>query len=118
MSAYVVMIREHVTDQAEMDTYARLAPRAREGHDIERLAFYGALDTLEGAPPDGVVIHRFPTMEDTRSLVGRAVIPAARVLHGQPGLRGCACPPPARRGVPRLHRRRRRCKAGGLIAAA
>lgn len=31
MSAYVAMIRERVTDQAEMDTYARLASRAREG---------------------------------------------------------------------------------------
>ena len=84
MSAYVVMIREHVTDQAEMDTYARLAPRARKGHDIERLAFYGALDTLEGAPPDGVVIHRFPTMEDARRWYDSPAYEAARV-HRQRG---------------------------------
>lgn len=79
MSAYVVMIRERVTDQAEMDTYARLAPLAREGHDIERLAFYGALDTLEGAPADGVVINRFPTIEDARRWYDSSAYKAARV---------------------------------------
>ncbi|MDX3775418.1 DUF1330 domain-containing protein [Chromatiaceae bacterium AAb-1] len=66
MSAYVVMIRERVTDPAQMENYARLAPLARAGHDIERLAFYGALEVLEGAPLDGVVINRFPTMAAAR----------------------------------------------------
>ncbi|WP_439892808.1 DUF1330 domain-containing protein (plasmid) [Ralstonia sp. 25C] len=84
MGAYVVMIRERVTDQAEMDTYARLAPLAREGHDIERLAFYGALDALEGAPADGVVINRFPTMEDARRWYDSSAYKAARV-HRQRG---------------------------------
>lgn len=78
MSAYVLMIRERVIDQAEMDSYARLAPLAREGHDIERLAFYGALDTLEGAAADGVVINRFPTMEDARRWYDSAAYQAAR----------------------------------------
>lgn len=54
------MIRERVTDPAEMQRYAQLAPRAREGRDIARLAFYGALEALEGEQPDGVVITRFP----------------------------------------------------------
>lgn len=40
MSAYVMMLREHVTDPAEVKTYARLAPLAREGHHIERLAVW------------------------------------------------------------------------------
>lgn len=84
MSAYVVMIRERVTDQAEMDIYARLAPFAREGHDIERLAFYGMLDVLEGAPADGVVINRFPTMEDARRWYDSAAYQSARV-HRQRG---------------------------------
>jgi uncharacterized protein (DUF1330 family) len=62
MSAYVVMIRECVTDSAEMQSYAQLAPRAREGRDIVPLAFYGALEALEGEQPDGIVITRFPSM--------------------------------------------------------
>lgn len=84
MSAYVVMIRERVSDPAEKDSYARLAPLAREGHDIERLAFYGALDTLEGAATDGVVITRFPSMEDARRWYDSAAYQAARV-HRQRG---------------------------------
>lgn len=84
MSAYVVMIRERVTEAAEMETYARLAPLARTGHDIERLAFYGALDVLEGAASDGVVINRFPTMEDARRWYDSAAYQAARV-HRQSG---------------------------------
>ncbi|WP_001277468.1 DUF1330 domain-containing protein [Vibrio mimicus] len=83
MSAYVVMIRERVTDQAELDNYARLAPLAREGHSIERLAFYGALDTLEGEPVDGVVIHKFRTMEDAHRWYRSSAYRAARVhRHG------------------------------------
>ncbi|MCH9783509.1 MAG: DUF1330 domain-containing protein [Gammaproteobacteria bacterium] len=66
MSAYVVMIRERVTDPAEMEAYGRLAPRAREGHDISPLAFYGAIDALEGAGAEGVAILRFPTLEEAR----------------------------------------------------
>lgn len=84
MSAYVVMIRERVTDQAAMDTYARLAPLAREGHNIERLAFYGELDMLEGAPVDGVVINRFATLEDARRWYDSSAYQAARV-HRQRG---------------------------------
>lgn len=67
MSAYVVFIREHTTDAAEMEQYARTAPAARTGHDITRLAFYGKLDVLEGAPTEGVAILRFPDMAAARA---------------------------------------------------
>lgn len=67
MSAYVVMIREHVTDTAELDAYARLAPAARAGHAITSLAFYGSVDVLEGDPLAGVVIHQFPSMAAARA---------------------------------------------------
>ncbi len=84
MSAYVVMVRERVTDPAEMDTYARLAPLARERHHVERLAFYGTLDVLEGAPADGLVISRFPTAEEARRWYDSPAYRAARV-HRQRG---------------------------------
>jgi len=63
MSAYVVMIRERVTDEAELEAYRQLAPAARAGHAITPLAFYGKVDVLEGEPVAGVVIHQFASME-------------------------------------------------------
>ena len=66
MTAYVVMIRERVADQSELDVYAQKARLAREGHPMERLAFYGNLEGLEGPPIDGSVILSFSTMEDAR----------------------------------------------------
>ena len=84
MSAYLVMVRERVTDTAEMDTYSKLAPLAREGHHIERLAFYGALEVLDGSAADGVVINRFATVEAARRWYDSPAYRAARV-HRQRG---------------------------------
>ena len=84
MSAYVVMIRERVSDPAEMETYGRMAPAAREGHELTPLAFYGALDVLEGPPVEGIVIHRFPTIADARRWYDSPAYQAARV-HRQQG---------------------------------
>lgn len=67
MSAYVVFIREKTTDQTQMDQYAQAAPTARAGHDITRLAFYGALEVLEGPAAEGVAILRFPDMAAARA---------------------------------------------------
>jgi uncharacterized protein (DUF1330 family) len=67
MSAYVVMIRERVTDAAELKAYQQLAPAARAGHAITPLAFYGNVDVLEGDPVAGVVIHQFPSVEAARA---------------------------------------------------
>src|SRR4051812_28577196 len=67
MSAYVIFIREATTDAAELQQYAQKAPAARTGHDITRLAFYGQLDVLEGAPAEGVAILRFPDMAAARA---------------------------------------------------
>ena len=84
MSAYVVMLREQVTDPAEMEVYGRMAPSAREGHDLTPVAFYGALDVLEGPPVEGVVILRFPTMEEARRWYDSPAYKAART-HRQRG---------------------------------
>jgi len=66
MTAYVVMTRERVTNPAELEVYAQKARAAREGHPMERLAFYGDIDVLEGSPIDGCVILSFPTITDAR----------------------------------------------------
>ncbi|MGP2438617.1 DUF1330 domain-containing protein [Streptomyces sp. JW3] len=63
MSAYVIMIREHLRDTAELDIYTAGARAARAGHDITPLAAYGRIDVLEGPPAEGVLINRFPTRE-------------------------------------------------------
>ncbi|HSI28552.1 MAG: DUF1330 domain-containing protein [Methylophilus sp.] len=67
MTAYVVMMREQTTDQAEMDIYASKAPLAREGHSVTPLARYGALDILEGPAFEGCLIHRFATTEAAKA---------------------------------------------------
>lgn len=84
MSAYVVMIRERVGDPAEMAIYGQTAPLARPGHAITPLAFYGALDVLEGPSMEGVVIHRFPTMAQARAWYDSPAYQAARI-HRQRG---------------------------------
>lgn len=67
MSAYVVMLRERVTDPAELALYAGSARAARAGHDVTPVVGYGAMQTLEGAAFDGVLIHRFPSVADARA---------------------------------------------------
>lgn len=60
------MIRERVTDPAEMAIYGRMAP-------------------LEGDAIEGVVIHRFPAIEEAQRWYNSAAYQAARI-HRQ---RGC-----------------------------
>ena len=98
MSAYVVMIRERVSNPAEMETYAQLAPLARQGQTITPLAFYGALEVLEGDAPDGVVILHFPSVEEARRWYDSPAYQAALVhrrrgadyrvfiVEGKPGI--------------------------------
>lgn len=63
MSVYVVMLREQLEDPAGLEAYTVLARRARQGHPVTPVVGYGAIQTLEGDPFDGVLIHRFPTAE-------------------------------------------------------
>ncbi len=67
MSAYVVFIRDRITDPAEMEIYARKAGAARGDTPPKPLAFYGASETLEGPTADGVVILEFPDMAAARN---------------------------------------------------
>jgi uncharacterized protein (DUF1330 family) len=60
MTAYIVFTRERLRDPAEMAVYSGKAGPSLAGHEAQPLAFYGANETLEGAPIDGAVIVAFP----------------------------------------------------------
>lgn len=70
MTAYVVMIRDRMIDPEAMATYAQLARKARGGTSPKPLAFYGALEVLEGTDADGMVILAFEDMQAARRWYG------------------------------------------------
>ncbi|MFK3796947.1 DUF1330 domain-containing protein [Pseudomonas sp. NPDC088444] len=78
MSAYVIFIRDNTTDPTALQQYADMAPAARAGHDITRVAFYGALDVLEGPTAEGAAILRFPDMAAARAWYDSPAYQAAR----------------------------------------
>ncbi|MFN3523468.1 MAG: DUF1330 domain-containing protein [Phenylobacterium sp.] len=63
MAAYVIFIRESMTDPDAFALYGPMSREARGDHAITPLAFYGNLEVLEGAPAEGVVVLQFPSME-------------------------------------------------------
>ena len=72
MPAYIITYRESpVRDQAAIEEYSRRnrenAAAFQEQFGIRPLVVYGASEGLEGDNPDGIVILRFPTMEDARA---------------------------------------------------
>jgi uncharacterized protein (DUF1330 family) len=64
MSAFMVYVRDRILDPAEMKIYEDIAPAASSGHPMTPLAYYGAVETLEGPTVDGAVIVQFPSMAD------------------------------------------------------
>jgi len=67
MAAYVIFMREKTKDTAELDIYRQKVVAAREGHNIKALARYSKVESLEGAPVEGVVILEFPTFEEAKA---------------------------------------------------
>ena len=67
MSTYVVYVRDRITDPEEFKKYENSAGAASAGHPVTPLAFYGAVETLEGPPVDGAVILQFPTLADAKA---------------------------------------------------
>jgi uncharacterized protein (DUF1330 family) len=67
MPAYIVFIKEEVTDQAELDTYSSKVAHSFTGRDVKFLATYGAIETLEGPAVQGAVILEFPDSEAARA---------------------------------------------------
>lgn len=62
MTAYIVFTRERLRNPAEMEIYSGKAGPSLAGHEAKPLAYYGAHETLEGAPIDGAVIVSFADM--------------------------------------------------------
>lgn len=67
MTVFFVSIRERVTDAEQLQKYGEGVPATLEGHDVQHLAVYGAIDTLEGDPVDGVVILKFGSRAEARA---------------------------------------------------
>jgi uncharacterized protein (DUF1330 family) len=72
MSAYIIVYRETpIRDEAAIAKYSQRnhanAAAWRENMGIEPLVAYGAIEALEGNAPDGVVVLRFPTVEQARA---------------------------------------------------
>ena len=65
--AYVIFIKESMHDEVEMGLYNSAVGSSFKGHSPSFLAAYGALEVLEGAPAEGVVILEFADMEKARA---------------------------------------------------
>jgi uncharacterized protein (DUF1330 family) len=59
-------LSEETTNQVELDTYARKAQAAAEGHNVSFLALYGKHEVLEEPTMEGAAVLRFPTIEEAR----------------------------------------------------
>ena len=79
MTAYVVFIKDGVTDQAEFDQYGAKAGASTAGHPLKPLAFYGANETWEGPKAEGLVIIEFPDIEAARAWYTSPAYEAAKV---------------------------------------
>ena len=62
MPVLAIFIRDAMHDPDEFKIYSRKSGAARGDHPIKALAYYGALEVLEGPPADGVVVVEFPDM--------------------------------------------------------
>lgn len=83
MTAYVILIREKLRDEAAMARYGEAAKAARGDHKITPLAFYGAHEVTEGADADGVVILAFPGMAEAKAWYDSPAYTAARAHRFQ-----------------------------------
>ncbi|MBS3929128.1 MAG: DUF1330 domain-containing protein [Sphingomonadales bacterium] len=78
MPAYIVFIKEREHDAGAMATYATAAGPSLGGHSAKPLAYYGAIETLEGPEAQGSVIIEFPDMEAARAWYQSDAYQAAR----------------------------------------
>jgi uncharacterized protein (DUF1330 family) len=68
MAAYVIFIRENaIRDQPAMDRYRGSNRAGVPQPKPVPLVVYGAIETREGAAPDGVVVLQFDTLEDAKA---------------------------------------------------
>ena len=67
MAAYVVFAREKTLDRSELEVYWSKVRATMEGHPIKVLAAYGRHVTLEGPEVEGIVIAKFPSLQEARA---------------------------------------------------
>jgi uncharacterized protein (DUF1330 family) len=85
MAVYVLFLREgQIRNPSEMEIYQRMARQIAPHPKLTALAAYGAMQALEGEPPDGVVLLQFPTVEDAKDWYHSPAYQAA-VPHRQKG---------------------------------
>lgn len=68
MAAYMIFFREgEIVDPEAMTAYQNSNRGTRGDFKLEPLVVYGNMETLEGEAPDGVVVLKFPTVEDAKA---------------------------------------------------
>ncbi len=68
MPVYMLFIRESaIRDQAEIDQYSRMNRESPRDPNLKPLVVYGAIEAVEGTPPDGMVMLQFPSVEDAKA---------------------------------------------------
>ena len=67
MSAYFISFRDTMKDAARYAAYAQKAGASMAGREAKVIVANGAVTPLEGAPPDGVVIIEFPSVEAAKA---------------------------------------------------
>ena len=67
MTAYFISFRDTMKDPARYAAYAQKAGGSMAGREARVIVANGAVTPLEGAPPDGVVIIEFPTVEAAKA---------------------------------------------------
>lgn len=69
-AAYIVFVKEAVSNEGEMTQYKAKVGRSFVGRKVDFLAVYGEFEALEGPAIEGVVILKFPSMEAARDWYG------------------------------------------------
>lgn len=68
MAAYVIITRESpFRDEEAYAEYRRTSGQARGDFKMKPVVVYGALEPLEGKPPEGVVMLEFPTVAEAKA---------------------------------------------------
>ena len=68
MPAYMIFIREEpIHDAQAMAEYQQKNRENTGDFKLKPLAVYGAMETFEGKPADGIIMLEFPTVEDAKA---------------------------------------------------
>jgi len=67
MPAYLIITRVRTRDPAELEQYAKQAPRFLKGFTIRFLARFGKCEVREGPVVESAAILEFPSMKEART---------------------------------------------------